>query len=279
MKVQVMHKMAAILFLLVSLGGQAVYAHSDLHEVIARLDRQIQASPDNVGLLLERAAALRLHGNFKKAIQDVVQVRKLQPALKDCHLALAEIYQAQKKWKQAREEVDLFIAFRPKHSGAYVLRSQLCEQLGLLAQAEKDMHRAIGFTPHAPMKLYRAYIELLLRRNDVEAALKIFDEAEKLFGPVPTLLESKAQVLKTRGRLNEASAIYTQLRKHYPTLGFNWWMEEAPMWETQDNEKARKAYISAERAWHMLPARTRALQHMKVQLEVVRAKLKAIGTE
>lgn len=274
-----MHKIAAILFLLVSLGSQAVYAHSDLHEVIARLDRQIQASPDNVGLLLERAAALRLHGDYKKAIQDVEQVRKLRPEVKDGHLVMAEIYRAQKKWNQAKEEVDLFITSRPEHSGAYVLRGQLCEQLELFAQAEKDIYRAIELTPRAPMQLYRSYIDLLLRRNDVEAALMVFDEAEKSMGPLPMLLESKAQMLKKLGRFNDASAVYAQMRIHYPTLGFNWWIEEAQMWETHDKGKARQAYISAEHTWHLLPARTRALQHMKEQREVVRAKLKAMGAE
>jgi tetratricopeptide (TPR) repeat protein len=134
-------------------------------------------------------------------------------------------------------------------------------------QAENGIRRAIKLHPRAPLGLYRQYVELLLKRDDIEEALKVYAGAEKSLGPIPVLRESKARMLRDRGRSDDASEVYSMLREQNPTLSFRWWVEEAQMWKTLDSVKMKRAMMGAKQAWPHLPARTRALPHMRLKYQ------------
>jgi tetratricopeptide (TPR) repeat protein len=256
---------AILLLFLVTAAPLA--GHGDLHEVIGELSMKIEASPMDTGLLLERAEYLRKHRDMPRALQDVALVKKLQPGLTTRHLVLAAILSDQKKWKRAKLELDKFLVVYPDDVTALVLRSRCCGHLGLTEQAEDGIRRAIKLHPRAPLSFYRQYVDFLLKRNDIEAALKVYAGAEKSLGPLPVLGESKARMLRDRGRPDDASAVYSMLRQQNPTLSFGWWMEEAQMWETRDHVKMKHAMVGAKQAWQHLPARTRALPHMKLKYQ------------
>ncbi len=258
--------MGGVLSMLVlGLTCHGLYGHGELHEVIEKLSLKIEASPLDAGLLLERAEYLRKDGCFRKAVEDVARARKLQPELASCHLVLAKIDRDQKKWGSAKLELDTFMEVYPRDVAALVLRSSVCWQMGLAEEAEGDIRRAIKLHTRAPLSYYKQYVGFLLARDDVETALKVYAGAEKSLGALPVLLAAKARMLRDRGRREEASAVYASLREKNPTLGFNWWREEALMWEGRDNEKMKQALRGARRSWPLLPTRTRALPHLKLQ--------------
>jgi len=253
--------------LILVLTSHGLYGHGDLHEVIGRLSLKIEASPMDTGLLLQRADYFRKHGDIPRALQDVALVEKLQPELTSRHLVLAAIFSDQQRWARAKEELDKLMVVHPDDVTALVLWSRCCESLGLTEQAEDGIQRAIKHHPRAPLAFYRQYVALLLKRDDIEAALKVYAEAEKSLGPIPVLGESKARMLRDRGRPEEASKVYSMLREQNPTLSFGWWMEEAQMWETLDSVKMKRALMGAKQSWPHLPARTRALPHMKLKYQ------------
>jgi tetratricopeptide (TPR) repeat protein len=255
--------------LVLVLASHGLYGHGELHEVIDQLSLKIEASPLDAGLLLERAEYFRKDGCFRKALQDVAQARKLQPELKSCHLVRAKIYRDQKKWEPAKVELDTFMEAYPNDVAALVLRSRGCWKMGLAEQAESDIRRAIKLHARAPLSYYRQYIEFLLKRDDVETTLKVYADAEKSLGALPVLLAAKARMLRDRGRRDDAAVVYARLRETNPTLSFNWWREEALMWEVCDNEKMKQALLGARQSWPLLPARTRALPHLKLQHQAI----------
>jgi tetratricopeptide (TPR) repeat protein len=221
----------------------------------------------DTGLLLERADYLRKHGDMPRALQDLALVEKLQPGLTSRHLVLATIFSDQQRWKEAKVELDRFLAVYPDGVPALVLWSRCCGSLGLTEQAEDGIRRAIKHHPRAPLAFYRQYVALLLKRDDIEEALKVYAGAEKSLGPIPVLRESKARMLRDRGRPDDASEVYSMLREQNPTLSFRWWMEEAQMWKTLDSVKMKRAMMGAKQSWPHLPARTRALPHMKLKYQ------------
>ena len=262
--------MVVLMWVLTSHG---LYGHGDLHEIIGELSSKIEASPMDTGLLLERAEYLRKHGDMPRALQDVALVKKLQPGLTTRHLVLAAILSDQKKWKRAKLELDRFLVVHPDDVTALVLRSRCCGHLDLTELAEEGIRRAIKLQPRAPLSLYSRYVEILLKRNDIDAALKVYAGAEKSLGPLPVLGESKARMLRDRGRPDDAAEVYSILREQNPTLSFGWWMEEAQMWKTRDSVKMNRAMMEAKQAWQHLPARTRALPHMKLKHQELLKKL------
>jgi len=254
-------------------GSSPLLAHGDLHVLIADLDEKLEQSPDNTKWLLERANYYRLHKKFELALVDFNKAKKLNPSIMECHLGLAKVYLDQKNTKLAKSEIDFFIEAKPKHSEARVLRSQIYAEIGMNNAAEEDLKQAIQLSDQPSLKLYLKYINFLVQNDKVDVALKVYSQAEQTVGSAPTLMPHKARMLRDQGHWNEASIVYAQLRNLLPNLSFTWWMEEARMWENQNIKKARQAFLGAQQSWKFLPARTRALSHMKRQHKEMQTKL------
>lgn len=239
------------------LSPSLLYGHGDLQVLIDQLSQKIEVSPNNPELLLERANFLRQHDEFERALQDLARVEKLAPQLPEREYMLAKIYMAQNNWALARSALDAYIAVNGMDSEPYALRSRVLLHLGELSLAEQDALQAIKLHTRAPLDLHLAYIELLLKRDDMDAALAAYAHAEESLGSLPVLLMSKARLFREHKRYAEASATYAQLRGLQPMLAFSCWSEEAAMWSNQDQQKAAEAVKQARQAWAGLPQRQR----------------------
>lgn len=247
-----------LLFLCLMISHTVSYGHGDVGVLIARLDGQIEASPGNAELLLQRANFLRQHKEYGKALLDLARVEEIAPQLPERYYVLAKIHLAQQNWKPAREALDAYIAIHAADSEPYALRSRTLWKLGETTRAEQDALQAINLHSRAPLQLHLNYIKLLLERNDIEAALAAYARAEESLGSLPSLLMAKARMFSDHERFVEASATYAQLRELQPMLGFSCWLKEASMWADQDHRKASEATQQARLAWEALPPRQRA---------------------
>lgn len=239
--------------------------HGNVHEIIRTLSHQISESPTNPQLYLERAKLLIKHGDHKQALDDIAQVEKLDPSIDRTLILHAEIHSIQKKWLPAKIALDRYIIDHPGDPLPYTMRSEANQQLGNIRASEADLNKAINLHPAPPLKLYLRYIHLLVKNGRNDQALVVYSQAEKKFGHIPSLLTSKARMLGQIHKYNEASDVYALLRRLYPKLSFDWWMEESKLWENHDPEKTFYALNKARASWMLLPARTRALPHYQAR--------------
>lgn len=236
-------------------------AHGEVHEIIQRLTKKIITSPNNPQLYLDRAGYLIKHSDLQRALDDISKAEKLDNSSGHGLILRSQVYSAQGKWQEAQQCLDTYIKAHPKEPLAYRLRSDIHHKLDKPHAAEVDLKKSIKFHNRAPLKLYLNYITMLEENEKHEHALLVYDQAEKALGPVPSLLTAKASKLGNMGRRDEASSIYSQLRKEYPSLSFDWWLDESKLWKIKHPEKYDHAILQARKSWTTLPARTRALPH------------------
>ncbi|MFK7909221.1 MAG: tetratricopeptide repeat protein [Akkermansiaceae bacterium] len=244
-----------------------LYGHGDLHHVIKALDTQIKAAPSDANLFLQRASYHRKHGDFRQALRDAKHAKTLQPKLIDHQLLCARIHADQKDWTRAKAALDSYLTARPKNATGLAFRSKINSLLGKNGAAIKDIKMAIHVHERAPLPLYLQHVDFLLENKNVDTALAVFAQAEKSLGSLPTLLTSKARMLRDYNRPTEASRVYTTLRNTNTKLAYIWWREEAEMWKKHDQKKAKQAILEAKQAWSDLPARTKKLPHMRQQYQ------------
>ena len=168
------------------LGSRAA-GHSGLHEQIEAVTLQIQASPSNALLYLQRAELHRLHENYKAAAADLASANRLSTNLPTAYLVLGRLLADQRQFPAARAALDSYVARVPADAQGFMMRARLLVRLGENEPAVIDFNRAIKLSPEPPPELYLERAQALVSAGDVAGALRGLDEGLAQLGPLVTL--------------------------------------------------------------------------------------------
>ena len=121
---------AALFAAWVALAPRAAFAHGEMHEQIASIDRQISAQPEHAELYLRRAELRRMHREWDAAERDYAQAIKLDPALTDVLWLRARSLLEAGKPAAALSDLDVYVAQFPNQLIAQLTRARTLAALG-----------------------------------------------------------------------------------------------------------------------------------------------------
>ena len=234
----------------------AAFAHGDLHEAIDAVSRVIAESPHDASLLVRRAELFRMHRDWPAAEADYAQARKLEPDMEIVEFGLAQMRLAQGREKDALKLLDDFLAKRPAHAGARVVRAGLLEKRGDWRKADADLAAAVASSPEPHLATARA--ELLERHRQPDAAARCLDEASRAHGRVPVLEQQALAIEERAGRTAAALRRLDDLAAREPRPDI-WLARKAQLLEKAGRgPEARAAWQQAAAAFERVPADRRA---------------------
>ena len=147
--------LTGFLWLALALGqGTPVRAHDGIHEQIEAATRRIEREPRNGELYLARGELYRIHGDWASAAADYDRAAALAPDLAAVVFARGRMLYESKREREAKRELDRFLALEPGHAEALVTRARVLVALGDANAAASDFTRAIAALSTADPDLY-----------------------------------------------------------------------------------------------------------------------------
>jgi Flp pilus assembly protein TadD len=236
-----------ILFLFNPLPFTQVSGHGAYHDVVEELMTKIEVAPEDASLRFKLACAHQEHGEWKQALIECRQTRRLSKAkeayevgfIEGMALADAGLIEA------AKDVLDAFLADNQAHAAAHAQRGKVLLKLGQPAEASKALETALQLNPNAPSawwleaaqagnavevlrKALQAHAddpELLTASLDAESkagnadeALRCVEALQRIAPRPEPWMARRAEVLQAAGRMNEAREAWAALHRHLMTL-------------------------------------------------------------
>ena len=235
-------------------------AHPGIDEQIAKLDAEIEATPDDARLYLRRGELHRIHRDWSKAEADYGAA-----LARDGQLRIAEFCLGRLKFEagdpaQARAILSRYLTARPDDAEALAYRGRALVALGEPLAAAEDFSHAIRSWNGAPRPehfLERARALDSAGPEHVGAAIAGLDEGLRLLGePVTLQLYAIDLELERRnydGALARLQRIASQSVRQEP-----WLVRKATILEAAGRlEEARSAYRETLASIETLPSNRR----------------------
>ena len=108
----------------------SAFAHADVHERIAAVDKLIEEAPRDPKLYLKRGELHRLHRDWDAALADYRRADELQPGLDEVRFLRGRLLQEAGRSQDAKRELDGFLAGQPDHREALLMRARAFVSLG-----------------------------------------------------------------------------------------------------------------------------------------------------
>ena len=162
-----------------------LWAHGDLHEQIAAASRAIAKQPRDAALYLVRGELHRAHHETAPALADYATALRLDPALDAAHLARGRLLLEAHRAADALPDLDRFLARRPDHADALVIRARARAAVGDAPHAREDYDGALSLAANPDWFIERA--RLVRSSAGAAAALHGLDEGLARLGPILTL--------------------------------------------------------------------------------------------
>nr|WP_226898502.1 tetratricopeptide repeat protein [Mangrovicoccus algicola] len=128
-----------------------------------------------------RAGALRYAGRLDAAIEVLNQLSKTYPDLLDVQVSLGDALTADDRWEAARAAYDRAVELLPEPDESdwqiFYARGITLERLKLWEEAEADFRRALELSPQEPRVLNYLGYSLVERRENLDEALAMIQEA------------------------------------------------------------------------------------------------------
>lgn len=201
------HTLAAAFIVAVWLLSPATaFAHADIVERISALDQQIVQAPDNAALYFKRGELHRLHSDWPAALADYDHAARLDPANPAVHYYRGRMRLEAGDPAQARPLLDRFLAARPDHADALLIRSRALTRLGEGLAAADDLTRAIALydLPTPEVYLERARALVIAGPDNIGRALNGLDAGIARLGPLVTLIQYAIAIERSDGRHQQA---------------------------------------------------------------------------
>jgi tetratricopeptide (TPR) repeat protein len=255
-------------------------AHGDLHERIAALTRQLERDPRNAELWLQRADALRRHGEFAAALADVAASEKLKPNQPAADLQRARVWFDAGEFPKAVRATDACLARDPVSPDALVIRARSRARLGQTAAAVKDLSAvlALDATPLPDLYLERAQWQSAL--GHLDAAVRGLDDGLARLGQTPSLVLPAIEYERCNGAFPAALARLEKARAFFDRESFLALRGEILL-QAGRSADAEKDFQTALAAVESFPAPRRETPQTKELAARLRAGLKqaALGSE
>lgn len=185
-----------------------VLAHADILERIILLNREIRESPPSAALYLKRGELHRLHRNWPAALIDYEQAARLEPQNPTVSYYRGRMWFEAGQPERAKPALDRFLAVRPDHADALLVRSRVLAVLGARLSAVDDLTRVITLLDPPTPEVYLERARLLEAQGGtyIDRALAGLDEGIAQLGPLVTLVQFAIEVEQRRGRYLSALA-------------------------------------------------------------------------
>lgn len=166
------------------LFSHIVAAHGEVHELIDVLSAQIEKSPANATLYLERGELYRVHHNYTEAGADFETAARLQPTLIVVDFFRGELCFDIGKFADAIVALDKYLAQKPREYRALSTRGKAHAKLLQFDRAIADFDAALAFSPTPAPELYIDRIRALEGGRGAEAAIEGVNAAILKLGDV-----------------------------------------------------------------------------------------------
>jgi tetratricopeptide (TPR) repeat protein len=255
----------------------AAFGHGDILAQIEAVGRDIAKDPGTAHLYLKRAELHRVHQDWSAALADYARTEELLPGG-----ILVRFFRGRMSWEAGRPEValpdlDAYLAKKPTHGEALLIRSRVRAALGDRTGAIADLDVALANLPRPTPEDYleKARLEAAVGIAGKSAALKTLDTGIAGLGPAPALIIEAISLEAALGRYDAALARIDALHEN---------QRSQPRWLARRGDllveagrlrDAREAYERALDALEALPAARRASRAMRALSERLTEALQA----
>jgi len=235
-------------------------AHGSHSERERETSERIARDPRDPVNYVERAEVYREAGHRAEAEADLARATALAPEHPAVVMLAAKLRLDRKEPAAAGRILDALLARDPGNGRARSLRADALEAEGRVAEAARQLERAIADTdPPAPDQyLQLARLLVASRPPDSARAVRTLERGIDRLGPAPGLIARRVELALALGRFDEALSWHDRLRP---------FMESDPVWLVRRGEllevsrrtlEALAAYTAALEAIEALPPRRRA---------------------
>jgi len=180
--------------------------HGDRSEYLAALDARIDAQPDSVPHLLERAEVHRRLGHAEEALADLDRVLGLAPGTHRVHYPRGLIHLDEGRFDEAESSLRRFLEAAPNNpSGRLALADALTGQGRHLAAA-REIELAIEAQPTPVPDHFLARARAYLAAGEPRQAVAGLDEGMRAIGPIVALQKLAIEIELDRGNHRGAVA-------------------------------------------------------------------------
>lgn len=254
---------------LLSLSSIA-WSHPGAHQQIEQLSQGIKQDPDNQSLYARRGLAYSNDGQLDKALSDYKQAASMGDPIKFAH-EMGVVYYRQGKHAEALEYFDRFLNSFPNSAPTYEYRARVQRDVGNYPAAIKDLQHFLSLRSRPTPGHYISASELFLEmdENGYVAAIDVLDQGMQRLGVVPHLQRRAIELELRQNRPDEA---LKRLQSLETVLGGgpNWQVDMAELlMKTGDKQQARVYVEKAEedlKALRPTPARRTLEQRIAVLL-------------
>ena len=194
----------------------AVLQHVKRHdEALKAFDKAVQFQPDSAELWCCLGGALLQLGRDDDALLSYQHALKLQPDNFDAASKSGVLLHRRERWEEALAHFNICLAHQPDIAPILNLRAIAHRGMRDYENYRSDSLRAHALDPADAESCNNAG-EALLWQGREEDAVAWFDKALALLPNNPTVLTNKAEAMTQLRRLDEAAAIYSQVRTIAP---------------------------------------------------------------
>jgi len=248
--------------------ARPVHAHQDIEEQIADVTRRIATDSDDARLYLRRGELHRIHEDWPAALADYDRARRLDTELDIVDFCVGRVQLEAGEPRSALRSLDRFLARKPRHPEALLLRGRAHARLGQWRAAATDYDRAIsrsvehGYRPAPETFIERAKVLKSAGPEHHARALGGLEEGIDLLGG-PVVLELAAlEMERILGRTDDALARLDRLAAG-AVRPEPWLVQRGEILETAGRlTEARQAYGLALDALETLPVHRRNVTAM-----------------
>jgi tetratricopeptide (TPR) repeat protein len=195
--------------------GRSHFDMQHYREAIAAFSSALSSSEQSVAARYSRGLALMYDGQLVNAEQDFSKLIENNPRLPEAWAQRAMVRQSLRKYDEAVSDLDEALKLRPDGSRLRLMRGRLLVSLKKEQEAEADFTYAMQHQPTTALDWISRAISLFDRKP--EDGLRDLQQAEKLYGPNPLILQPMAHVLSERlNRPDESIQVLDRLLGNSP---------------------------------------------------------------
>lgn len=213
---QALHYLILLLLLLASPWQRAVLAHGAYHDVVAEMERALEAAPGDAELRFRLACAHEEHGEWTQALAELERVERLKPGefptafVQGCALADGG------HWAAARAALEEFLQGHPGHAAALSERGRVLAALGFKIEAVRDYEAALMATDAPELAWYAEAASLMSALGRLKEAAQLLRDGLTRLPDDPGLLAQSLEAEISAGDMDAALERVERLRAQAP---------------------------------------------------------------
>lgn len=267
-----------VLALLAFFAPTVAQGHGSFHERMAQLAAIIERSPADARAHFELAELFCRHGDWALALGAADSADEQKPNAFPTDLLRGEAHLGLGRPTNARAALDRFLALRPGHARALVLRARATAAIAGPEAALADYRAALQAPARPEADHVREAAEALVAGGHREEAIEVLARALAAVGPDPALLQHALQLEIAAGRIDEALSRIAALEAAAPRRE-PWMVRRAQvLTSAQRTAEARTAWTDLLRHLETLPNLERGLPAMRTYAAETHAALSALGS-